>query len=366
MKVADVVEFLKQLAVESNAEDFDNVGLLVGDSQSIISGVLITLDCIEEVVDEAIQKQCNMIVTFHPIIFSGMKSITGQSYVERAVIKAIKNDIAIYAIHTNLDIAKEGVNFEICKRLQIHESRPLIPKARSIKKLQTYIPKTHFLQVQQSLFKAGAGEIGKYKNCSFRVEGVGTFLPTENSNPYIGQINVLEETSEMMLSVIFEDYKQSALLKALKSSHPYEEIAYEIYALENQNQDLGMGRIGELEKHLPEDEFLSFLKEKLPTSCIRHTKLKNKLVKKVAVLGGAGSFAIKNAILAGADAFVTADIKYHEFFQAESKILIADVGHYESEQFTKNLLHKYLSENLNNIIIIISEINTNPVYYYCK
>ncbi|CVK16780.1 dinuclear metal center protein, YbgI/SA1388 family [Apibacter mensalis] len=364
MKVADVTELLKQLAPESNAESFDNVGLLVGDLQTEISSILVTLDCLEEVVDEAIQNKCNMIVTFHPIIFSGMKSITGKNYVEKALIKAIKNDIAIYAIHTNLDIAKEGVNFEICKRLHIKNSRPLIPKTKSIKKLQTFIPLTHFAEVQQALFKAGAGEIGNYKNCSFRVEGTGTFLPTENTNPFIGQINVVEEVQEVMVSVTFEDFKQTAILTALRSSHPYEEIAYEIFTLDNPNQDLGMGRIGELETPVTEEKFLSFLKKKLSTPCIRHTKLRNRLVKKIAVLGGAGSFAIKNALEAGADVFITADIKYHEFFQAESKILIADIGHYESEQFTKNLIHDYLSEKINNTVILISKINTNPINYY--
>jgi dinuclear metal center YbgI/SA1388 family protein len=366
MKVSEVVELLKQLAPESNADSFDNVGLLVGDIQAEISRILITLDCLEEVVEEAIQKKCNMIITFHPIIFSGMKSITGKNYVEKAVIKAIKNDIAIYAIHTNLDIAKEGVNFEICKRLQIKNSSPLIPKVKSIKKLQTFVPLTHYPQVQQALFKAGAGEIGNYKNCSFRVEGTGTFLPTEKTNPFIGQINVVEEVQEVMVSVIFEDFKQATILAALKSSHPYEEIAYEIFTLDNPNQELGMGRIGELETPLTEEEFLLFVKENLPTSCIRHTKLRNKLVKKVAVLGGAGSFAIKNALISGADVFITADIKYHEFFQADDKIIIADIGHYESEQFTKNLLYDYLSEKLNNTVILISQINTNPVKYYLK
>ncbi|WP_303822659.1 Nif3-like dinuclear metal center hexameric protein [Apibacter mensalis] len=366
MKVADVAELLKQLAPESNAENFDNVGLLVGDLQAEISSILITLDCLDEVVDEAIQKNCNMIVTFHPIIFSGMKSITGKNYVEKAVIKAIKNDIAIYAIHTNLDIAKEGVNYEICKRLHIKNSKPLIPKIKSIKKLQTFVPLTHFTQVQQALFKAGAGEVGNYKNCSFRFEGTGTFLPTENSNPFIGKKNVIEEVQEVLISVIFEDFKQATVLEALRRSHPYEEIAYEIFTLDNVNQELGMGRIGELETSLSQEQFLSYLKENLPTSCIRHTNLKNKQVKKVAVLGGAGSFAIKNALNAGADVFVTADIKYHEFFQAEGKILLADIGHYESEQFTKNLLHNYLREKLNNIDILLSEINTNPINYYFK
>ncbi|MDR1877202.1 MAG: Nif3-like dinuclear metal center hexameric protein [Flavobacteriaceae bacterium] len=364
MKTSDIIKTLETLAPESNAESFDNVGLLAGSSEGEITGILITLDCLEEVVEEAIEKNCNLIITFHPIIFSGLKSLTGKNYVEKTVIKAIKNNIAIYAIHTNLDIAKEGVNYEICNRLGIKNTHPLIPGTQCIKKLQTYVPVRDFPKVQQALFNAGAGEIGNYKNCSFWVEGKGSFLPTEGTHPFIGEINKREAADEVMLGVIFEDFKQVEILKALKSSHPYEEIAYEIYTLDNENQDIGMGRIGELEEEISEEEFLSKLKRSLPTDCIRHTSLRNKPVKKIAVLGGSGSFAIKNAISAGADIFVTADIKYHEFFQAEGKILLADIGHYESEQFTKDLLHRYLSGCLKGLDIHISKINTNPVYYY--
>ncbi len=364
MKVTDVAKVLGKLAPKSNAESFDNVGLLVGSPEEKVKNILVTLDCLETIVEEAIEKHCNLIITFHPIIFSGLKSITGKNYVERTVLKAIQNNIAIYAIHTNLDAAKEGVNYEICNRLGIKNTKPLLPKVHCIKKLQTYIPLTDFSKVQQALFEAGAGEIGNYKNCSFRVEGKGTFLPTEGTNPFIGEINKLEEVEEVSLSVIFEDYKQTEVLKVLFTSHPYEEVAYEIYTLDNENQELGMGRIGELEEEVSEEIFLQKLKKSLPTNCIRHTKLRNKPVKKVAVLGGSGSFAIKNAISAGADVFVTADIKYHEFFQAEGKIVLVDIGHYESEQFTKDLLHRYLSEKISGIPIFISEINTNPINYY--
>lgn len=364
MKIGKIAWLLEKWAPCSNAESFDNIGLLVGEVEEELTGILVTLDCLEEVVEEAIQKKCNLIVTFHPIIFSGLKSITGKNYVEKAVIKAIKNNIAIYALHTNLDIAKEGVNFEIGNRLHIKNMRPLISKTRCIKKLQTYVPVLNFAEVQQALFDAGAGEIGNYKNCSFRVEGKGTFLPTQGAHPFIGKINKPEEVEEGLLSVIFEDYKQSAVLKALKNSHPYEEVSYEVYTLDNENQELGMGRIGELEKEISEKEFLVMLKNALPTQCIRHTALRNKTIKTVAVLGGSGSFAIKNAISQGADAFVTADIKYHEFFQAEGKILLTDVGHYESEQFTKDLLYNYLFRNVEDISIYISECNTNPVNYY--
>ncbi|MDR3272054.1 MAG: Nif3-like dinuclear metal center hexameric protein [Flavobacteriaceae bacterium] len=365
MKVADIAQILENFAPKSNAENFDNVGLLVGSLQDEVRGILVTLDCLENVVEEAVQKNCNLIVTFHPIIFSGLKSLTGKNYVEKAVVKAIQNQVNIYAVHTNLDVAKEGVNSEICNRLSVKNIKPLIPKNHCINKLQTYVPNEYFLQVQKALFEAGAGEIGNYKNCSFRTLGKGTFLPTENANPFIGEADKLEETEELMLNVIFENYKRKQVLEALQNAHPYEEIAYEIYTLDNENQELGMGRIGELDEEISETEFLKHLKKSLPTGCIRHTTLRGKSVKKVAVLGGSGSFAISAALAAGADVFVTADIKYHEFFQAEGKILLADIGHYESEQFTKNLLYNLLKNSAKaEFSIIISEENTNPVNYF--
>ncbi|TWP27906.1 Nif3-like dinuclear metal center hexameric protein [Apibacter muscae] len=364
MRILDAINVLRNLAPEEYAEDFDNVGVITGDVSNKISGILITLDCLESVVDEAIANQYNLIVTFHPIIFSGLKSITGKNYVERAVIKAIKNNIVIYAIHTNLDIAKEGVNFEICNRLQIKNSKPLIAKKNVIKKLQTYVPLESLNKVQKALFDGGAGEIGKYKKCSFKLEGKGSFLPGEGANPFLGIKKEFNEVKEIMLSVIFQDYKEINVLKALRQSHPYEEISYEIYTLDNENQEIGMGRVGELDQEVSEKDFLKFLKTSLPTLCIRHSEFRNKPVKKIAVLGGSGSFAIQKAIQSSADVFITADLKYHDFFKAEGKIILTDIGHYESEQFTTKLIFRYLNENLNDLRIRISKVKTNPVRYF--
>lgn len=363
MTVGNVTKILEQLAPKSNAESFDNVGLIVGSYEQKITKILITLDCLESVVEEAKIKNCNLIITFHPIIFSGLKNITGSSYIEKTVIKAIKNNISIYAIHTNLDAAKEGVNFEICNRLGIKNIRPLIPKNKCIKKLQFYIPEDYSEKVKNSLFEAGAGSIGNYSDCSFSFQGKGTFRPDEYANPFIGETEKLEIVPEKAISVIFEDFRESEVLKALKNNHPYEEIAYEIYTLDNQNQELGMGRIGELDEEIDCKQFLTLVKKSLPTDCVRHSNIIDKKIKKVAVLGGSGSFAIKNAIQQQADAFITADLKYHDFFQANGQILLADPGHYESEQFTKNLLFNYLTKKITNFAVLISEINTNPVKY---
>ncbi|MDO5106366.1 Nif3-like dinuclear metal center hexameric protein [Capnocytophaga sp.] len=364
MKVKDIIYELEQLCPLTYAESFDNVGLLVGDAQSQVTGVLLTLDTLEIIVDEAIAKKCNLIVSFHPIIFNGLKSLTGKNYVERVVMKAIKNDIAIYSMHTALDNRFLGVNKSICDALQLKNRSILIPQKNPIRKLITYVPHANAETLRQALFDAGAGNIGNYSQCSFNLEGYGTFKGNDNANPAIGEKNKLHTENETQINVIFPKHLQANLLKALRENHPYEEIAYEIYVLENPHQHIGLGMVGEFEKPMPEIEFLQFLKEKMPTKCIRHSDFTQKNIQKVAVLGGSGAFAIDAAKAAGADAFVSADFKYHDFFKAEKRILLADIGHFESEQFIKNLLFDYLTKKIPNFAPILSDINTNPIKYY--
>jgi dinuclear metal center YbgI/SA1388 family protein len=363
MIIKDITNYIEELAPLNYAEDFDNVGLLVGNYNTNITGVLVTLDTLEETVNEAIAKKCNLIVSFHPIIFSGLKKLNGNSYVERVVLKAIKNDIAIYATHTALDNSKNGVSAKICEVLGLKNTRILIPKTGIIKKLTTYAPIINADALKTALFSAGAGNIGNYDKCSFTVLGDGTFRGNEDSNPVIGKKGTLHTEKEAKISVIYDSKNETAILKALQENHPYEEIAYEIVTTENVHQDIGMGMIGELSSEMEEKEFLFFLKKIMKTDCVRHSALINKKIKKVAVLGGAGSFAISNAKKAGADAYVSADFKYHEFFTAENSILLADIGHYESEQFTKNLLVDYLTKKFSSFAVILSEKSTNPIYY---
>ncbi|MCK0110339.1 Nif3-like dinuclear metal center hexameric protein [Flavobacteriaceae bacterium S0825] len=363
MIVQDVINHLEELAPMSYAEDFDNVGLLVGDKNNKVSGILVTLDTLETVIDEAIEKNCNLIVSFHPIIFKGLKTITGKSYVERVVIKAIKNNISIFAIHTALDNALQGVNDKICEQLGLLNRQILIPQVGTIKKLTTYIPKDKIEKVRDSLFNAGAGSIGNYNNCSFNVNGIGTFNGNENSNPTIGEKGITQQEEEIKLTVTFQKHLESKVLQTLFKNHPYEEVAYEVTTLENKNQHIGMGMIGEFENAMTETSFLEHLKSTMQTKCVRHSSFLNKPIKKVAVLGGSGSFAINAAKAAGADAFVTADLKYHDFFTAENKLLLTDIGHYESEQYTKNLLVAYLTKKIPNFAIVLSNTNTNPVKY---
>lgn len=363
MKIKDITNCIEQIAPLSYAEDFDNVGLLVGDYNTTVNGVLVTLDTLENVVDEAIEKKCNLIVSFHPIIFSGLKKINGKNYVERVIIKAIKNHIAIYAMHTALDNSIIGVNAKICEVLGVKNTKILIPQKNTIKKLTTYAPIQNAETVREALFNAGAGMIGNYTNCSFNTNGVGTYKGNEFSNPVIGKKGSLNTENETFISVIFEKHKEKNILKALFEAHIYEEVAYDIVAIENLNQDIGIGMIGELDDEVNEVTFLNFIKKTMNSGVIRHSKLLNKSIKKVAVLGGSGSFAIENALQAGADIYITSDIKYHEFFKAENKLLIADIGHYESEQFTKNLLVDILTKKFPNFAIILSEKNTNPIHY---
>jgi len=364
MIIKEVTDILEELAPLQYAEDFDNVGLLIGDSETKVSGILVTLDTLENVVDEAIAKHCNLIVSFHPIIFSGLKNLTGASYVERVVIKAIQHKIAVYSMHTALDNAAEGVNAKICEVLGVRHSKVLIPQKGTIKKLTTYIPKINANKLKESLFAAGAGNIGNYSNCSFTVDGKGSYMAGSNANPIKGKIGEIQFEEETQLNVTYSRINEKKVLKALFENHPYEEVAYEIYFLENTNQHIGMGMIGELENSMNEEDFLELVKERMKASCIRHSVFLGKKVKKIAVLGGSGAFAIGAAIKAGADILVTADIKYHQFYEAEDKMVIADIGHYETEQFTKNLLVDYLTKKIPNFAISFSESITNPIKYF--
>ncbi|MDO6744636.1 Nif3-like dinuclear metal center hexameric protein [Tenacibaculum soleae] len=363
MQIKDVTNYIEELAPLAYAEDFDNVGLLIGDYNTKVTGVLVTLDTLEETVDEAIAQNCNLIVSFHPIVFSGLKKINGNNYVERVVLKAIQNNIAIYATHTALDNVNNGVSAKMCEVLGLQNCKTLIPKKGIIKKLTTYVPIAEAENLREKLFEAGAGTIGNYDNCSFNINGKGSYRGNENSNPTIGQKGEITFTEETSISVTFDSYLEGKILQALFNTHSYEEVAYEIITLNNSNQNVGMGMIGEFSNIMDEKEFLSFVKKTFKTDCVRHSELLNKKIKKVAVLGGSGSFAIKNAIKAKADAYISADFKYHEFFSAEKKILLADVGHYESEQFTKNLLFDYLREKFSTFAIILSEKSTNPIHY---
>mgnify|MGYP000483224098 FL=1 len=330
MKLRELSSFLEEIAPLAYQEDYDNSGLIVGNQDMELSGALISLDCTESVIDEAIQLGFNLIISHHPIVFKGLKKFNGNSYVERVVMKAIKNDIAIYAIHTNLDHILQGVNRKICEKLDIRNVSILKVKEGLLKKLVTFCPIADAENVRKALFEAGAGMIGNYSECSFNVEGSGTFKAGIGSDPYVGEIGKQHHEAEVRIEVIYPVNMERVIIASLHGVHPYEEVAYDIYPLTNGFQEVGSGMIGNLESDWDELEFLKFVKQKLGAKVIRHTEIRSKKIRRVAVCGGSGSFLLQNALNAGADIFITADFKYHEFFDAEGKLIIADVGHFES------------------------------------
>lgn len=364
MLLQELTQFLDQKIPKSFQESYDNVGLLVGDLNSEVSGVLITLDVTEEVVNEAINKGVNVIVAHHPLIFKPLKKVTSQGLVERTVFLAIQNGISIYAAHTNLDHVDFGVNARFAAKLGLSDVKILAPKASLLKKLVVFVPEDKTDDLVQALSKSGAGNIGNYSECSFRVSGTGTFKPSEKANPTIGSINQLEKVEEHRLEMIFPAFLESVLLKTIRENHPYEEVAFYISELENEWQEVGAGAIGFLKEPMSVPDFLHFVKEKMKTGVIRHTNFDVKKIHKVAICGGSGSFLLKNAIQSGADAFLTGDVKYHDFFEADRKLLYADIGHFESEQFTNEIFFEILSEKFPNIALILSSTPTNPVHYF--
>lgn len=363
MKVKELTSYLESWAPLGFQESYDNSGLIIGEPDKDITGVLITLDVNELVLEEAVTSGCNVIVAHHPVIFKGLKKLTGKDYVERTVIAAIKKDVAIYAIHTNLDNVHTGVNRKISEKLELEAVKVLAPKPRTMGKLTTFIPAEKTEEVVKALHEAGAGNIGDYDSCSFTVNGTGAFKPNDKATPFIGEANMLERVNEDRVEVVYPLPLQSKLVQALKTAHPYEEVAYYLHVLENDNPEVGSGMIGNLPWEMEGKAFIPYLKEKMNLEVVRSTFFIKRSIKRVAVCGGSGSFLLKRAIAAGADAFVSADFKYHEFFDADGRILIADIGHYESEVYTKDLIYETLSKKFSNIALRLSKVNTNPIHY---
>lgn len=364
MRIADIIQELERWCPRSWQETYDNSGLLVGDAGSTCTGVLCALDATEEVIAEAIDKGCNLVVAHHPIIFGGLKRIDPNHYVGRSIIRAIRHDIAVYAIHTNLDNNLKGVNRTMADRLGLVNRSLLAPKTGQLKKLTTYVPEKHVDAVADELFRSGAGHIGRYDECSFRQLGVGSFRPLEGTNPFVGQIGSRHQESEWKLEVLYPSHLDREILQALKRSHPYEEVAYDLVSLSNVHPMIGSGLIGELPESLSTDDFLDQVKSAFGSGSLRFAGPNAPAIRRVALCGGAGSFLISKALAAGADAFLTADLKYHEFFEADEKMLLVDLGHYESEQFTIGLIQSFLAEKFLNFAVLKTERTTNPVQYH--
>jgi len=361
--VRELCTVIEEQAPLSLQEKYDNAGLLVGNSNQSVSGVLVCLDVTEAVLDEAIALNCNLVISHHPLIFNGLKQLTGRNEVQRCVMKAVKTDIAIYAAHTNLDNVINGVNGKIAEKLNLQDCRILSPCQNALLKLVTFVPKLLVQKVREALFEAGAGHIGNYDSCSFNVEGYGSFKAGELANPFVGELHSIHYEPEVRVEVILHRGLESAVVKALKAAHPYEEPAFDLIPLANLWENSGAGIFGTLPEAVPVTEFMSILKETLNSPVIRHTALIKPTVQKIAICGGSGSFLISDALAAKVDIFITADLKYHEFMEADGKLVLVDAGHYETEQFTKDLIGEIISKKFPTFAVHISKVTTNPILY---
>jgi dinuclear metal center YbgI/SA1388 family protein len=364
MKIADVIEHLEAIVPPVLQESYDNGGLITGHRNWECTGIIVCLDATEPVIVEATEKKCNLVIAHHPILFHPIRNLTGADYVQQTLIRAVKQDVAIYAIHTSIDNLVTGVSGKMAQVLGLLNTRVLVPKEHTLEKLYTFVPVEHAEAVRQSIFNAGAGKVGNYSGCSFNSEGIGTFMASEGTTPFIGQQGEAVKANEIKIETIYPAHLRAAIIKAMMEAHPYEEVAYDIIKLENQYSNFGAGAVGELAEPVDEKDFLRLLKTKFDLQVVRHTPLLKRQVRKIALCGGAGSFLISNALSIGADVFVTSDVKYHEFFDANGRMVIADIGHFESERFTIDLLQQLLVEKFPTFAVLKSGIQTNPVNYY--
>lgn len=364
MKIAikEITQAFESIAPLALQESYDNSGLIVGEPNKQVGKALLSLDCTPEVIEEAIRLSCDMVISHHPIVFKGLKRFNAKNYVERSVMMAIKHDIALYACHTNLDnVYNYGVNQRIANRLGLVNTYIMAPKNDLLVKLGVHVPKDHLEAVESAMFEHGAGEIGNYDECGFSWEGEGTFKPKHGSNPFSGEIGEKSAEKEYRLEMVVPNYKVGNALRALKEAHPYEEVAYDLTVLKNEWQTVGSGMIGEFVEPMQVSEFPAFLKDKMELTGFKSTKTQKQTIKKVGICGGAGSFLIGQARAMGCDAYITSDIKYHEFFDAENDMLLCDIGHYESEKYTIPLLKEILSKKIPNFATIFAQTDTNPV-----
>lgn len=364
MKVKELVSELERFAPPCLQESYDNAGLNVGFPDVDITGVLICVDVIPEVVDEAIANNCNMIVSHHPLIFPNIKRITGSNSVEKSIVKALQNNVSIYCGHTNFDKAQNGVSMKMCEKLGLNNCTVIDSEKHILRKIAVFVPESHADEVRNAMFAAGAGTIGDYDECSFNLAGTGTFRAGTNCNPYVGSIGERHHEKEIRVEVICPSYLQSKVVSAMLKVHPYEEPAFDIYQLENQWNQIGLGAVGDLDSEITETEFLEKVKRTFNVGNIRHSATTGRKIRRVAVCGGSGASYIRSAVAMNVDAYVTADIKYHDWFLAEGKILLLDIGHYESEQFTKEIFYDIIAPKCSGISICLSTINTNPINNY--
>jgi dinuclear metal center YbgI/SA1388 family protein len=363
MKLKDLCSYLDSAVPLSFQEGYDNSGLQVGLPDREISSAMITLDVTEEVIEEAVSEKCDIIISHHPLLFTGIKKLSGSTFTERILYKSVRHDIAIYSSHTNLDIFSNGVSRKMAGKLNLKGIKVLSPLKNSLLKLVTYIPETHLEKVRDALFDSGAGVIGNYDRCGFSSLGTGSFRGNDNTKPFSGEKGKINFEKEIRFETVLFSHLKEKVIKVLLDVHPYEEVAYDIYSLENENVDVGLGCVGELDDQMSEVDFLKRVSSVFDAKGIRYSKLTGKPVKKIALCGGSGSLLINMAIASGSDAFITADIKYHNFSDADSKILLVDAGHFESEKFSTEILYDLIIKKFPKFAVRFSEKNTNPINY---
>lgn len=364
MKLKDFTSYLDSAIPLAYQESYDNSGLQVGLPDQEITSAMICLDVTEKVVSEAIQSECNLLISHHPLIFNGIKRITGNTSTEKILYEAVKNDIAIYSAHTNLDMLSNGVSHKMAEKIGLEKISVLSPSADRLLKLVTYIPEAHYEKVKNALFEAGAGVIGNYDNCGYAVSGTGSFRGNEATNPFAGEKGKIHLEKEIRFETVLFTHLRDKVLKALVEAHPYEEVAYDLYALENNNIGIGLGCVGILHDPLTETDFLKLIYSVFDARGIKYSNPTDKTVSKVALCGGSGASLIFDAIHSGADVYLTADIKYHDFFNAENRILLVDAGHYESEKFSTEILKDLIIKKFPKFAVRFSETNTNPINYF--
>ncbi len=363
-KLHQIIQLIENFAPKSYQESYDNSGLLVGEMSSEINGALLCLDITEEIIDEAVERNCNLIISHHPLVFKAIKRFSKDTYINRCLHKAIKNDIALYCCHTNIDSVRGGVSFKIAERLNLKNPKVLSPIQNDFVKLVVFAPVENYVEVADAMCEMGGGAIGNYDNCSFACDGIGTFRGNTASNPAIGNVGEITSVNERRIEVIIPRHKVVAAMQKVRSVHPYEEVGYDVYPLINSNPDVGLGVVGTLEKPMSTTDFLSFVAQRLDCKVIRHSQIIKNEISKVALCGGSGSEFVSKAISQKADIYLTADFKYHDFFVEKNLITIADIGHFEGEKYTLGIFYDIISKKMPNFAIHCTNKEQNPINYF--
>jgi dinuclear metal center YbgI/SA1388 family protein len=362
--IRDIINVLETAAPLHLQESYDNAGLSCGNPYLECSGALVALDLTMEVIHEAILHNKNLIITHHPPIFKGIKQLVYGDAVSDLLIACIKNDICVYASHTNLDNVLQGVNGEIAARLNLQKTRVLQPLSGTHRQLVAFVPEKNEESIKSALFEAGAGTVGLYDECSFSTAGTGTFRPLKGSNPFTGKLNTRSNEQEVRLEFIYPVHLENRILEALHMAHPYETVAYSVYPLANKFGELGAGIIGELDEPVTVQHFFEQVKNKFHTGIIRHSEIFKPTISRIAICGGSGKSLIINALKNNADLFLTSDLGYHDFFLAGKQMILADMGHFESEQFTSDLILRLINEKIPTFAVQKAASKTNPVNYF--